>query len=224
MQEHVKKEFDLNVHTSRLLMHEPFFTAISRRVEKRASYAIPTAGVCVNPESAQFEMLYNPDFFSKLSEDECRDVLKHEFYHIVFLHVTNRMPEGVNRKKWNIATDLAINSHLKNLPEGGLIPGTGPFKNMPSGKSAEWYLANMPDFGSDPDSGEEGSKGPENESGEQTQGNTSEDPSGDDSGGSGGMPDTLDNHDGWGECSQEIKDIAKERLKDIVRAAAEEEL
>ena len=43
------KEFDLNTHTARLLLDEPFFAAISRRIDKRASNAIPTAGVMVNP-------------------------------------------------------------------------------------------------------------------------------------------------------------------------------
>ena len=39
---------------------------------------------------------------------------------------------------------------------------------------------------------------------------------------SGGIPDSLDDHSGWGECTQEIKDMAKERLKETVRKASEE--
>ena len=41
--------FDLNMHAARLLMREPFFAAISRRVNKRATTAVPTAGVTVTP-------------------------------------------------------------------------------------------------------------------------------------------------------------------------------
>ena len=119
------KDFDLNMHTARLLMDEPFFAAISRRIDKRASTAIPTAGVMVNPETAQFEMLYNPKFFADLTDAQRTDILKHEFYHVIFEHVTGRFPDGVNMKLWNIATDLAINSLIdeEELPEGGLIPG-----------------------------------------------------------------------------------------------------
>ncbi|HBQ58209.1 MAG TPA: hypothetical protein DD671_00880, partial [Balneolaceae bacterium] len=135
--------FDLNKHTARLLQAEPFFAALSRRIDKKASTAVPTAGVKV-AENGHFEMVYNPEFFEKLTDLERRDVLKHEFYHITFLHVTDRMPEGVKPKLWNIAADLAINSHLTNLPEGGLIPGEGPFKDLPRGMSAEWYLDNLP--------------------------------------------------------------------------------
>ena len=211
-----KKEFDLNMHTARLLMDEPFFAAISRRIDKRASTAIPTAGVMVNPDSAQFEMLYNPEFFGKLTDLERADVLKHEFYHVIFQHVTDRFPDGVNIKLWNIATDLAINSHLHNLPEGGLIPGQPhtPFADLPKGTSAEWYLANMPDF-QKPD----GQKG---QGAEQEGNGGSAGESGSNQGDADGVPDSLDDHSGWGQCSQETKDMAKERLKETVKKATEE--
>ena len=218
------KEFDLNTHTARLLLDEPFFAAISRRIDKRASNAIPTAGVMVNPDTAQFEMLYNPKFFEDLTDPERADVLKHEFYHILFEHVTGRMPENVNMKTsegrhnmklWNIATDLAINSHLQNLPEGGLIPGEGKFEGLPKGESAEWYLANMPDF-EEEDQGQKGDgadqEGHGGQGGEQ----------GNNSGNGDGMPDSLDDHSGWSQCSNEVKEMAKERLKETVRKAAEE--
>ena len=213
------QEFDLNLNTARLLMEEPFFAAISRRIDKRASYAIPTAGVMVNPDTAQFEMLYNPKFFADLTDLQRADILKHEFYHVLFEHVTGRMPDGVNLKLWNIATDLAINSHLNNLPEGGLIPGekNTPFEHLPRGESAEWYMANMPEFDNDKGDNQSGPSSSES----QGQGESGGDPS-DTTGQSGGIPDTLDDHSGWQECSQEVRDMAKERLKEVVRKAAEE--
>ena len=202
--------FDLNIHTARLLMDEPFFAAVSRRIDKRASYGIPTAGVLVNPNTAQFEMLYNPEFFEGLTDAERADVLKHEFYHITFLHVTDRMPEGENIKRWNIATDLAINSHLNNLPEGGLIPGEGPFKDLPKGMSAEWYLANLPKKKTTKEEGEYSEQG---EGGEPSSQSVEFDEA---------ELETLDDHSGWGKCNQEVKDMAKERLKDIIRKAGED--
>ena len=216
------EEFDLNIHTARLLMDEPFFASISRRIDKRASFALPTAGVMVNPDTAQFEMLYNPSFFAKLTDAERRDVLKHEFYHIIFLHVTDRMPEGTNVKLWNVATDLAINSHLHNLPEGGLIPGVAPFEKLPRGQSAEWYLTNLPDFnkpqGGNGESGDDKSES-QSESGDQPgngEGSQQSQSSGD------GIPDSLDDHSGWGKCDQEVKEMARERLKDIIKKAADD--
>ena len=71
-------KFDLNHHIISLLRNEPFFAALSRRINKQASMAIPTAGVRVNPHTSQFEMLYNPEFFAKLNAEQRRNVLKHE--------------------------------------------------------------------------------------------------------------------------------------------------
>ena len=60
--------FNLNDHIFRLLQREPFFAALSRRIEKQESKNIPTAGVRVNPETGYFEMMYNPDFFEGLND------------------------------------------------------------------------------------------------------------------------------------------------------------
>jgi len=199
--------FDLKLHAYRLLMDEPFFAALSRKIEKRASTAIPTAGVRVDPETAQFEMIYNPDFFASLPEDHVRGVLKHEFYHLIFEHVTSRKPEGVDHKVWNICADLAINSHLVGeLPDMACMPGVGPFADLPKGESAEWYLANMP------------------------QQDDSEGGSGEGDGGEGdgeGEPGSFDDHSGWDDAAQSpdqqaANQMAKERLKQAMKEAAQE--
>ena len=76
--------FNLNMHTARLLMREPFFAGLSRRIDKTPCRDIPTAGVRINPERAQFEMLYNPDFMASLSDNHRLAILKHEFYNIIY--------------------------------------------------------------------------------------------------------------------------------------------
>ena len=133
--------FDLNKHTARLLKQEPFFAALSRKIDKRSSTAIPTAGVRVNPETGHFEMLYNPEFFESISDKHKQGVLMHEFYHLVFEHVTGRLSAEGMSKIWNQATDLSINSHLIGmLPKGALIPGEGYFEEFPVGRTADEYL------------------------------------------------------------------------------------
>ena len=166
-----EKAFDLNMHTARLLMSEPFFAALSRKIDKKASDILPTAGVKINEETGQFEMLYNPEFFASLPDDQKLGVLKHEFYHLIFEHVTGRMPEGKMTRMWNVATDLAINSiiPISQLPEAGLRPGQ-PFEDigsipdpkaaeraqkmsdfivsLPLNKASEWYMQKLQE---DPD-------------------------------------------------------------------------
>ena len=95
-QQEPKVDFDLYLHTYRLLTAEPFFAALSRRIHKVRTTAIPTAGVRMNPETANFEMLYNPKFFADMPDNQKLGVLMHEMYHIIFEHVTGRLPpEGM---------------------------------------------------------------------------------------------------------------------------------
>lgn len=210
-------KFDLNEHTYRLLESEPFFAAISRRINKSLSKAIPTAGVCVTKEG-QFEMLYNPDFFEKLTQVERSGVLKHEFYHLIFEHVTGRLPSEGMSKMWNIATDLAINSHLLGeLPEGGCFPQQEPFEEYPLGQSAEYYYKMLKEDERFQPKDDEGNGGDGDGTGE-----------GQSSSGSG-LPDTLDDHSGWGgeegmteESKQAIREVAQERLKQAMKDAVEE--
>ena len=203
-----KSKFDLNKHTFKLLQAEPFFAALSRRIHKMESTAIPTAGVTIDKETAQFVMLYNPDFFESMPEEQRLGVLMHEFYHLIFEHVTGRLPPEGMSKMWNVATDLAINSFLVGkLPEGGCIPTQEPFQDYPLEKSAEWYfskLQNDPQF-QQPQDGEGEGQG-------EGEGSGSGDPSDGDGngGGGGGLPD------------QETKAMAEERLKDAIRKATDE--
>ena len=204
--------FDLNRYTFKLLQSEPFFASLSRRIQKRPSTAIPTAGVRLNKDTAQFEMLYNPQFFEDMSDKERLGVLKHEFYHIIFEHVTGRLPPEGMSKMWNVATDLAINSHLMGeLPEGGCFPTIKPFEEYPVGMSAEWYfskLQNDDQFKPQEGDGEGGEGQPSDGQG--------------DGSGNGGLPDTTDDHSGWGEASEEVRAMAKERLKQAVEKAAQD--
>ena len=136
----MKTSFDLKLHLHRLLSDEPFFSAISRRVNKQSSRAIPTAGVTVDKDTLQFKMLYNPDLFEDMEERKVKGVLIHEFYHLIFKHVTSRRPENIPMIVWNIATDLAINSMIgaDNLPDNCCIPGGKQFEDYPLGKTAEF--------------------------------------------------------------------------------------
>jgi len=191
------------------MISEPFFASISRRVDKTASSAIPTAGVRLNTATGYFEMLYNPDFFMGLTDKEKLGVLKHEFYHLILQHVTTRMPDTGMSKVWNVATDLAINSHLiGEIPENGCIPSAKdtPFEKYPIGLSAEAYLKMLKE---DPQFAKGKSKDGEG------------DADGDDGGSA--MPDSLDDHSGWDESSEGDEGaVARERLRDILEKASKE--
>lgn len=209
---HVGKimSYDLNIDIARLLKEEPFFAALSRRVEKISTESVPTAAVGLNREAMQYEFLYNPAFFDKLTEQQRRGVIIHEFYHLVFRHVSNRRPPQVIRepekyfKYWNIATDLSINCLIgaENLPENCCIPGGKQFEDFPSMESAEFYFRKIL---------------------EKIQ--FSEDSDGQDGQGEGQFDDCgqFDKHDNWAEGSGDgiEAETANERVKEYLKEAAE---
>ena len=180
---------------------------------KRPPHRSPQQECVLIKKTAQFEMLYNPEFFAKLTPAERLAVLKHEFYHLIFEHVTSRKPQDISPRTWNFATDLAINSHLDNLPEGCLMPGKDFFEDFPVGLSAEQYLSLLLK------KQKEHKEEQENESGEN---------------GGDGLPEDgqFDSHDDWSDGStsnssmedQQANDIASERIKDFIKKSAEEAL
>lgn len=196
-----QQPFDLRVQMHRLLMDEPFFAAISRRVNKTSTTSIPTAGVYVDKESLQFNLLYNPNFFADKTDVQIKGVLMHEFYHLIFKHVTSRKPENVPNMTWNIAADLAINCMIgeENLPPNCCIPEVGRFKDYPAHKTAEFYLEMMKkdeEFGD----GKGGFKEMD----------------------SSGEFGNFDDHQGWDDLTDEERQIIEERSKDILEKAVRE--
>ena len=217
--------FDLNQEIVKLLQDEPFFAALSRRIDKKPSQALPTAGVRVNPDTCSYEMIYNPEFFEGLTNKERKGVLIHEFYHLVFDHVTSRRPDGVNHMAWNVATDLAINSlitkagsELDNLPDMCCVPGGPKFEEYPHSLSSEKYLEMLKN---DPDKQGEG----QGEGGEPQDGEEGEGQEGQGQGqgkGNGPGNGNFDDHSGWDEANGTAGEIAKEKMKDAIRKSAEE--
>ena len=223
-------DFNLNDHVYRLLQSEPFFASLSRRIEKKVNKNIPTAGVRVN-DDGYFEMVYNPDFFEPLTDKQRTGVLVHEFYHLIFEHVTGRLPDelaGVMQRQptpaeaqkfklWNIAADLSINYHIgaDNLPENCCIPGGQQFEDMPGDKPAEWYFDKLIQKMEEQD--EQQGEGEPGDGDGEGQGQAFD-------------PDAagqFDDHAEWGqgqanEQAQEALDIAKERLKEAMKDAAQE--
>ena len=205
--------FDLNTYMHALLLDEPFFAALSRKIDKASTTAIPTAAVGVT-EGGWFRLSYNPEFMEKLITLAVQDgkdkhsyikgVLKHEFYHLCFGHLSSRLPEGGMTRLWNVAMDLSINGHIADeLPSLACIPGQGKFQAFPVGLTAEAYykmLLLIP---------------------------PSQDEDGDGDGSGGGEFDdaeSLDSHD-WSDsdgASESDQQIASERLKDMVEKAAHE--
>jgi len=201
--------FDLQPHLVGMLLTEPFFAHLIRTITKVRDEKLPTAGVCVKDNDLY--LYWNPRFLANLKSEEVFGLLKHECYHLFFDHCTSRRMEPHNIH--NIATDLAINSVIpeNELPKCGLFPGkpidmsriTDPeqlantkilsdkIQSFPTDMSSDWYFSSL-----------------------------MEDPNVQAAMASGSGQDMqMDSHEGWGEMSDEEREIVKGKVREILRQA-----
>ena len=202
------ESFDLESHLVKLLIHEPFFSIVLRKVSKFRSDSVPTAGVAIR--DGEFSLYWNPVFLASLNGMQVRGLLKHESYHLIFNHCSSRRQTPHNL--WNIATDLAINSLIpfEELPEGGLVPGkpldltkckdpsalekwqkvSDLIESLPKNESSEWYMKKLQE---------------DEDVSETLQGDSE--------------VFILDDHDGWGDLTEEERQVAEAQIKEAVREA-----
>ena len=226
--EEVAKSFELDPHLISLMWAEPFFSKILRKVTKKESTSIPTAGVLA--KEGQLMLWWNRRFLAGLTADQVKGLLKHECYHLIFEHTTTRRHDP--HVVWNYATDLAINSLIPEveLPEGGLIPGkafealtdeqkekmgeeavaryekvSAKIESFPKEKSAEWYFSHLQEVAEDIQNAQQGGQGGEGE--------------GEEGEGVPGMPGPMDDHDGWDELSDEERELVKGKVKAALEEA-----
>ena len=204
------QEFKLSNYLVKMLLKEPFFATVLRDMCKTRTEGISTAGVTVR--NGELNLFWNPLFFAGLPSSHVTGVLKHECWHLVFKHCTSRRQD--QHFLWNIATDLAINSLLpsREMPDCGLLPGRALdlshiqdpvslekwtkvselIASFPKNKASEWYMEMIKQD-------KEVSKIIQE--------------------GDGQGVGSLDDHDGWGDMSDEDRQVAEGKLRKILKDA-----
>lgn len=216
------QKFALDAHLIRVMLDEPFYAGVLRGVSYTKTESIPTAGVLA--KDGDVHMWWNPKFLAGLTANQVKGLIKHEAMHLALEHTTSRRmtPHIIH----NYATDLAINSDIPEdeLPEGGLIPGKafaeltdeqadrmGPeavdrynrvskkIASFPKSESSEWYFTKLME---DPEVAKDIQDG--------------------NSDGDDGFPGGMDDHDGWGEMSEEDRELLKGKIAKAVEDAVKE--
>lgn len=222
----------------------PFFLEVSRWIKKcacevmpRSNIPNPTAAMSYNMETDDFELLYNRRWFAGLTMDFAADGVKqvegvtnHEFYHLVFRHITER--RRAPPFAWNIATDSAINSIIYGnggkLPKGGIIPGekwavperpmtpeekkmheglSNLIESWPKMQASEWYFNALMQWSQENDY--EWGK-----SGIKQKGQAGD--------GEGEWTiDSIDSHDFWDQIPEEAREIVQAKMKEIIKKAVQ---
>lgn len=187
-----------------------FFASLTMRLQPVVDFDIDTA--CTNGK----ELRYNPEFILGLDPKERVGVLVHEVLHCSNKHHTRRLHR--EPELWNIAADLAVNHIVTEagfkLPKCGVFAGQGEYKDMPVGKSAEWYYRELQKKQQPEDQqpgGEPGGSG--DGDGDDVDGDGNPDP-----GGTGGVQDAAKDDAGrersdgdWDVAVQQAENQAKGR-------------
>ena len=220
-------DFNLDPHLIGLLQDSPFFAELSRHIQKCPTRSLPTAAVAYDPKLDEIVLYWNDEFFRSLSDWEIRGVLTHEFYHLIFSHLSARRKKP--HKLWNVATDLAINSIIiesaksgsskrlngeRPLPEFALVPGV--FPKHPEGRDytdeekTSMKLAAIIQ------------KLPVMQASEWYFNKINEENEQDKANGGGGLEGELgsmDDHDGWDALPDEVREYVEGKIKSMVEKA-----
>lgn len=116
---------------------------------KRIPMEIKQGAMGVGFENGQVRLVYDPDWVGKMTVQQIMFCLEHECLHLVLDHLV-RMGDR-DPMLWNLAADCAVNGYIMDdpgpcvEPYDIVIPGRGPFSDLPKGKHAEWYYDKIMD-------------------------------------------------------------------------------
>ena len=88
-------------------------------------------------------IMFNPDFFMEMSQQERVFVMLHEAMHVAYMHVDKSRKGSRNHEKWNRAGDYVINGHL--IESGLKMPAIGLHDPKFAGMSTEQVYDLLPD-------------------------------------------------------------------------------
>lgn len=245
-----EKAWDLDREAVSWIQCSVFMAEFSRWIRKRSANTsagglhVGTAAAVYNPRTEEVEIVFNPRFMASVATDRASNgiephaagVNEHEHFHLMFQHVTARRREPASL--WNIATDLAINSLIARgdtaarLPAQLLLPGLmnkGPvdprmpkevnearaklnkiIAGLPLEQASEWYFNELKRKSEEQGYqwGKQGMKVPGAVNPED---------------GSEGewVLWPSDQHGGWDDIPDELRDIVEGKVKHAMRKAAE---
>lgn len=118
-----------------LVLEQPFVASLLLQMEFLETDKVETAATDGR------QIMYNPEFFDKLTEDEVVGVLAHEVWHVALLHPLRK--EDRQHAKYNVACDLAVNPILKD--DGFILPSFALDERKYHNMSVEEIYSKLPD-------------------------------------------------------------------------------
>ncbi|MBW2690823.1 MAG: hypothetical protein JRC99_12945, partial [Deltaproteobacteria bacterium] len=190
----------------RLLKSKPFYGHLMLGFRRRLAASKYAVGVTVANGIPVLSV--DPDRFSEYTVDEQQAFLEHVIKHLLHLHPVRG--SGQHRLIWDVATDLAINPFIENMPEQAPFPEK---YQLEDGLAAEEYARLLPpafDTGNlegqgignaDRDTGGQHGEGVEELLEKQP------------------VSGPIDDHQIWSEADSTPECLAEQAVRDLVREA-----
>lgn len=122
----------------KIIIREPFYGLFLLGLNKCFDNTISTA--CVRKNGINIEIAINEEYWNSLDEIYKISMLLHETLHIVYKHIF-MMEDFQDKYRFNIASDLQVNSYLWNVHEDWYHPKDFKFD---CGLGTKWYYENLP--------------------------------------------------------------------------------
>ncbi|MDD2365879.1 MAG: VWA-like domain-containing protein [Desulfuromonadaceae bacterium] len=185
----------------RLLRERPFYGHFILNL-RRELRSLDGKGAGVTLRDSIPVLAVDPEIFPLMGLPQQRALLEHLVKHLLHLHPVRR--KGRNLHDWDIASDLAINLGIENLPEDALLP---EYYGAEDGLAAEEYYEQLaPPFDAGNLDGSGFGDNDEAESGAAGEGDAGT-----------ATATTLDSHALWGDADSTPLPLAEEALRAITR-------
>lgn len=186
-----------------IMLEQPFYGLFLLNINKDFNERVPTAGVSL--EGINYRLTINPKFWDSLSDDHKQGLVLHEALHIVFNHLILR-DDFQDKYLANVAMDCELNQYIEPhlLPEGAILPSTLEEKlgvTLDKKAGTHYYYNAIAEAQKDCKGQCGGGEGGE------------------------GLPDTLDDHDSWGnseDLSEAEKKLIEKQNDYLIKEAAEQ--
>lgn len=132
MESNKERDSTLEKASIRVMMKEPFWGVFMIGIEKYFSDETRTLAVVSYNKRIAIEI--NREFWDSLEDYHQVSVLVHELHHIAFGHIL-MAKDFSNKRLFNIAADLEVNSYIHSLPPGALSPRQFGFEDRQGTKT-----------------------------------------------------------------------------------------
>lgn len=208
------------INSSSTVFYGLFLTEVNKYFDKR----IPTACLAKHQNAKIPVMIFNPEFWDKLTDRERKFLVLHECSHLINQCYIMAKEFSMESPLDNLAMDLNINTILKDayrdqidIIEGALLPESFPHLQLEKCKDSLYYYQKLKQAKDKKDQSKE--RGEDSMAGEPgNQNGTSGDKEFDD------LMDNqekIDKHPTWEELTEGMSDLEKEVLKRDVASRLE---